>query len=117
MGLKDGSASINCYVDENGRCRQKFELRGRFDDTEDVDDEVGSGDSGEDSENSLAKLILWFEQFEKPSSNNCTDVGQEDNLLEVTVEEVLNDLEDEDDETLTTVPTLLSDDDAISDNS
>ena len=54
--LKDGSASINCYVDENGRCRKKFELGGRIDIIE-VDEEL--------EEDSLS-LIEWLEQFAKP---------------------------------------------------
>ena len=45
-------------MDENGRCRQKFEFKGRFDDYEEEEDK--------NTENSLAQLILWLEQFEKP---------------------------------------------------
>jgi len=82
--LKDGTASINCYVDENGRCRQKFEFKGRFDDYEEEEDK--------NTENSLAQLILWLEQFEKPSPDNCTDVGEKENIHVVSAEEVVQDI-------------------------
>jgi len=59
--LKDGTTSINCYVDENGKCRKSIQLRGRMD----------NEDEDFAEEDPFTSLIQWLEQFEKPSEEEC----------------------------------------------